>query len=83
MSQYYVNGLVIQKKNNEKYKGIDGWTGGTWYFNSMYKKNNELVRDYDKYVEISEGSFEFMDVCINKQYLKKYVLFSNRIRKSL
>lgn len=79
MSQYYVNGIVVQKKNDEKYKGIDGWTGDAWYLNSMYEKDNELVRDYDKYVEISEGNWEIMDACIDNQYIRKYVLFSRKI----
>ena len=38
MSQYFVNGIVVQKKKNEKYKGIDGWTNDAWYLNYMYEK---------------------------------------------
>lgn len=79
MSQYYVNGVVIQKKRKDKYKGIDGWTGDAWYLNYMYEMDNELVRDYDKYVEHSKRNFKIVDACTNNQYIKKYILFSKKI----
>lgn len=80
MSQYYVNGIVIQRKRDEKYQGIDsGINDDAWYLNYMYEKDNELVRDYDKYVDISEGSFEIIEACINDQFIKKYILFSKKI----
>lgn len=80
MSRYYVNGIVVQKKKNQKYKGIDGWTGDAWYLNYMYeKKENELVRDYDEYVVFSDGNDGIIEACINNQYIKEYISFSRKI----
>lgn len=80
MSQYYVNGIVVQKKRDEIYQGIDsGINYDAWYLNYMYENDNELVSGYDKYVDISEGSFEIIEACINNQFIKKYIIYSKKI----
>lgn len=76
MSKYYRNGVVIQKSSNERYKGIEG---DNWYLNDLLEPENELVKNYNKYVEISEGSDEILDVCINNEYIKKYILLSKKM----
>lgn len=81
MSQYYINGIVIQRKRNEKYQGIDsGVNDDAWYLNYMYEKDNELVSGYYKYVDISEGSFDIIEACTDNQFIKKYVLFSKKLK---
>ncbi|EOS41586.1 hypothetical protein C809_04244 [Lachnospiraceae bacterium MD335] len=80
MSRYYVNGIVVQRRRDEKYQGIDsGIDYDAWYLNYIYEKDNELVRGYYKYVDISEGSFEIIEACINNQFIKKYILRSNKL----
>ncbi len=80
MRQYYVNGIVVQRKRDEKYQGIDsGINGDAWYLNYRYEKDNELVSGYDKYVDISEGSFEIIEACTNNQFIKKYIICSKEL----
>lgn len=76
MNKYYRNGVVVQKKSSDIYKGIEG---DNWYFNALLDPENELVKNYSKYVEISEGIDEILDVCINNEYIKEYILSSKKM----
>lgn len=75
----YVNGLVIQKYVDNRYKGIDGSgfsenTGQNWFFN--YDELSESFEPYyDEYIDLTYRATEehsWVSVCNDMAYIKRY-----------
>jgi hypothetical protein len=65
------NGVILQKRSNALYQGVDG---DNWYLNSIYP---ELFEDFfDENIDLSWKDDSFVDVCNNQLFLKEYVRLS-------
>lgn len=82
----YTNGLVIQEKSENTYKGIDGSgfsesTGQNWYFNY----DNELSIIFEPFFEEYIGKtyfnltpYSWVAVCNDIGYIKRYIQESQK-----
>jgi hypothetical protein len=65
-----VNGVVIQKKHNSIYKGIDG---DNWYFNDCEELSERFEKYYYDDIEMSYIDDRYFDCCVNMDYIKQYI----------
>ena len=67
-----INGVIFQKKNNNiLYKGVEG---ENWYLNSDYPKTLGLY--FDENIEKSWFESNYVDVCYEDSFIKKYIELS-------
>lgn len=67
----YRNGFIIQKKEQRFYQDVDG---DNWYLNYDYK--NELGAFFEENISKTLEYSDYVDVCDNIEYIKKYIYFS-------
>ncbi len=68
-----VNGVIFQKEDNKKYKGVEGYN---WYLNDIYQ---ELLGDYfDEYIDKSWYSSNYVDVCNEETFINNYIVLSQK-----
>lgn len=72
---HMINGIIFQKKENKKYKGVDG---NNWYLNDIYQ---EFFGEYfDNYIGKSWYDSDYVDVCSEKIFIKSYIALSQKER---
>jgi len=69
------NGLIIQKKDENYYKGIDG---DNWYLN--WDGFNELDDYFEENIEKASKDIRYVDVCNDMEYMQKYINLSKNIK---
>lgn len=67
----YINGFIIQKQNQRFYQGVEG---DNWYLNDDHAK--ELGAFYEENIEKAWENRDYVDVCNNIEYIKKYVFLT-------
>lgn len=68
-----INGVIFQRKHNGIYQGIEG---DNWYL------DNKLLSGYEEYfddnIDVSCSDDDFVDVCNDEDYMKKYIEVSKK-----
>lgn len=70
----FMNGFIIQKKEQRFYQGVDG---DNWYLNYDYK--NELGAFFEENISKTLEYSDYVDVCDKIEYIKKYIYLSKKI----
>lgn len=68
-----INGIVFQRKDNRKYKGIDG---DNWYLNDVYR--DTLGMFFDEIIDKAWCDSNYVDVCNNENFIEKYIDLSQK-----
>ncbi len=66
-----INGLVIQKRTEGLYQGIEG---DNWYLN--YTSFKELDIFFEENIEKAWEDDDYVDVCTDMEYIQKYINIS-------
>ena len=65
-----INGIIVQKMSDDGYCGVDG---KNWFLNDMYL---EMCDYFDEKIDISWNDDDYVDVCNDISYIKKYIALS-------
>lgn len=68
-----INGIIFQKVDNRKYKGVDGYN---WYLNDIYQ--DILGKYFDENIDKSWYSPDYVDVCSEEAFINNYIELSKR-----
>ncbi len=68
-----VNGIIFQKTENRKYRGVDGCN---WYLNDMYQ--DTLGKYFDHNIDMSWENENYVDVCSDREFIYDYIRLSQR-----
>lgn len=77
----YVNGIVIQKRVDNRYKGIDGSgfsvnSGENWYFNNDKQLSRIFEPFYDEHINLTYWNLErhsWVSACTDMEYINTYI----------